>query len=458
MKTKMKGALIVLISIQLLVSMSVYAQDPWSMTKEDREAYFAKIREASEADHKKMLELLGITTLRPGANGRDPAAPNAANYDEAKANPYPVLPDPLLLNNGKKVTDARTWWQIRRLELIQLFDRHVYGIQPAHTPAVKWEVVDTQSDSIGEFPVSRKTLIGHVDNTSFPDISVDINVTLVLPADSQQRVPVIIALSYNFPPGAGPPRTPEPGPDWKTQLIDKGWGYAEYVPTSVQADNGAGLKGGIIGLMNKGKLREADDWGALKAWAWGASRILDYLATDPSVDHRKVGITGHSRYGKAAAVAMAYDQRFAIGYISSSGEGGLKLNRRNAGEIVENVAASSEYHWMAGNFIKYAGPLTWKDLPVDAHELIALCAPRPIFIGCGSTGDEWTDPKGMFMAAVAAGPVYRLLGKKDLGIREFPPVETNVTTGEIAFRQHSGGHTPVPNWPAFISFASRYFD
>jgi hypothetical protein len=212
-----------------------------------------------------------------------------------------------------------------------------------------------------------------------------------------------------------------------------------------------------LGLINKGQTRKPDDWGSLRAWAWGAGRALDYFETDKSVNAKKVAIEGHSRYGKAALVTLAYDQRFATGFISSSGEGGAKLHRRNAGEIVENVASSGEYHWMAGNFIKYAGPLTWGDLPVDSHELIALCAPRPVFISSGEKGDGWVDARGMFMAAVGAGSVYRLLGKKDLGTTEFPKVETGLMDGEIAFRQHSGGHTPGPNWPVFIEFAERYF-
>jgi len=199
----------------------------------------------------------------------------------------------------------------------------------------------------------------------------------------------------------------------------------------------------------------------LRAWAWGASRALDYFETDKAVDAKHIGIEGLSRYGKAALVTMAYDQRFAIGFIGSSGEGGAKLHRRNFGELVENVASSGEYHWMAGNFLKYAGRLTWADLPVDAHELIALCAPRPTFIsygaaeGPGAEG-QWVDQRGSFMAAVAAGPVFRLLGKKDLGTTEFPPVETALIDGELAWRQHKGGHTTGPNWPTFILFASRY--
>ncbi|MGH8338375.1 MAG: acetylxylan esterase, partial [Gammaproteobacteria bacterium] len=239
--------------------------------------------------------------------------------------------------------------------------------------------------------------------------------------------------------------------------LARGWGYAVFIPTSVQPDNGEGLTEGIIGLVNKGQPRKLDDWGALRAWAWGASRALDYFKTDKSVDAGQVGVEGHSRYGKAALVAMADDQRFAIAYISSSGEGGAKLYRRNFGELVENVAATNEYHWMAGNFLKYAGPLHWNDLPVDSHELVALCAPRPVFISGGATkGDGWVDAKGMFLAAVGAGPVYRLLGKKDLGTTEFPPIATPLIDGDVAFRQHTAGHTDAPNWPTFLTFAARY--
>jgi hypothetical protein len=307
-----------------------------------------------------------------------------------------------------------------------------------------------------------KKLVGHVDNSAYPAISVDIDLTLTTPAGGPGPVPVIMEFGFVFPPGFKPPPafTPPPGPTWQHQLLAKGWGYASLIPASYQADNGAGLTKGIIGLANKGQPRTPDDWGTLRAWAWGASRALDYFQTDKAVDARRVGIEGLSRYGKAALVTMAYDERFAIGFIGSSGEGGAKLLRRNFGELVENLAGTGEYHWMAGNFLKYAGPLTPGDLPVDAHELIALCAPRPVFISAGSPKVEgqWVDARGMFMAAVGAGPVYVMLGKKDLGTKEYPPVETTLIDGEIAFRQHSGGHTTGPNWPTFIEFAGRYFD
>src|SRR5882724_10004434 len=407
------------------------------------------------------MELLHITTLRPGADGRNPQAPNAANYDEAKANPYPKLPDPLVLKSGRRVTSAKVWWTKRRAEIVEDFDREIYGRVPQVTPKVKWEITGTTRETNGAVPVITKRLVGHVDNSSYPFITVDIQLTLTTPANASGPVPVIMELSFVSSPGFRPPANSPAasvtaGPTWQQQILARGWGYASIIPGSIQADNGAGLTQGIIGLCNKGQPRNVDDWGALRAWAWGASRALDYFETDEFVDARQVGLEGHSRYGKATLVAMAYDRRFAIAFVSSSGEGGAKLHRRNWGELVENVAGIGEYHWMDGNFLKYAGPLNWNDMPVDSHELIALCAPRPVFISAGANGDGWVDAKGMFLAAAGAGPVYKLLGKKDLGTTEFPAVETPLIDGDVAFRQHSGGHTPGPNWPTFLTFASRY--
>jgi hypothetical protein len=422
---------------------------------------YQQIQQESQQDRQKMMDLLHIQSLREGANGRDPKAPNAANYDETRANPYPTLPDPLKMNNGRAVTSARMWWEKRRPEIVEMFDREIYGRVPKNTPKVKWEITSQTNDTVGGVPVVTKHLSGHVDNSRDPNIKVDIELILTTPEKAAGPVPVIMEFGFTRPlPAALTARMPrQPGPTWQEQVVAKGWGYAILSPTSIQADNGAGLTKGIIGLMNKGEPRKPDDWGAVRAWAWGASRALDYFGTDKAVDAKKVGIEGHSRYGKATAVAMACDQRFAVAFVSSSGEGGLKLNRRNWGELVENVAAVNEYHWMAGNFLKYAGPLHWNDLPVDAHELVALCAPRPVFISAGATeGDGWVDAKGMFLAGVGAGPVYRLLGAKDLGTTEFPPIQTALVNGDIAFRQHTAGHTPGPNWPTFIAFASRYFE
>lgn len=423
-----------------------------------RKRYFDSVNKLSATDHSEMMQQLRITSLRPGPSG-NPSAPNAANIDEDKASPYTTLPDPLVLNNGKKVTDANTWWTQRRPEIIEYFDREIYGRVPKNIPKVNWEVISTTKEKNGDFDVITKKLRGHVDNSSYPQIEVNIDLTLTTPANASGPVPVMMEFGFNFPPGFRMPGNTN-GPTWQQQLLAKGWGYAILIPTSYQADNGAGLRQGIIGLVNKGQPRKPDDWGTLKAWAWGASRALDYFETDKNVDAKHVGIEGLSRYGKAAIVTMAYEPRFAIGFIGSSGAGGTKILRRVYGEQVENLASSGEYHWFAGNFIKYAGPLTPNDLPVDAHELIALCAPRPVFISSGSPTVEgrWVDAKGMFLGGAYAGPVYRLLGKKDLGTNEMPPMETALTAGEIAFRQHSGGHTTGPNWPVFIDYASKYFN
>jgi hypothetical protein len=451
----------ILVGSLLFASLEILGQTPQSETTLPPVVHLT-----AEQDHQRLLDLLHISSLRRGPDG-DPKSPNAANYDESKAKTYTTIPDPLVLSNGKKVTTPKVWWEKRRLEIVEYFDREIYGRAPKQTPKVNWEIVSTTSEKIGDIPAITKKLVGHVDDSSYPLLTVNIDLTLTVPANAPGPVPVM--MEFSFDPqflatlkkrmteaqwaamaGSGIP--------WQQQVLAKGWGYAVLIPTSYQADNGAGLTEGIIGLANKGQPRKLDDWGTLRAWSWGASRAFDYFATDKSVDAKQVGIEGLSRYGKAALLTMADDPRFAIALVGSSGAGGAKLLHRTFGEQVENLAGAGEYHWMAGNFLKYAGPLTPNDLPVDADDLIALCAPRPVFISSGSPEVEggWVDAKGMFVAEVAAGPVYQLLGKKDLGTTEFPPMETALVSGELAFRQHSGGHTTGPNWPTFLSWASRY--
>jgi len=438
-------------------------------------------------DHQNMMDQLGIKALRPGPSGTE-TAPNHANYDEATANPYPNLPAVLTLKNGKKVTTPAMWWNQRRPEIVEDFEREVVGRIPKNVPKVEWEVTKTAEGQVGSHPVVGKQLVGHVDNSSYPEIKVDIQMTLMLPAGAKAPVPVMMMFGGrtipeiafpmpSFPgrgargPGGRAPMAPPPNadPPAMEQLIADGWGVATINPNSVQADNGAGLTKGIIGLVNKAQPRKPDDWGALRAWGWGASRGLDYLETEPSVNAKQVGIEGVSRYGKAALVTMAFDTRFAVVLIGSSGEGGAKLHRRNWGEAVENLAG--EYHWMAGNFLKYGaseatfGSKTPGDLPVDAHELLALCAPRLTFVSYGvpEKGDaKWLDHQGSFMAAVAAQPVFRLLGAKDLGVPDdyhtakMPPVNAGLLNGQLAWRQHDGGHTDGPNWKYFIPWADGF--
>ena len=430
------------------------------------ETYAPPVQLTAEQDHQRTLNLLQIAELRRGPDG-DPKSPNAANFDESKVPAKLNLPDPVVSNSGKRVTSREMWWTLRRSEIVETFDREIYGRVPTQTPTVRWKIVSTTSEEIAGLPVTTKKLVGHVDNSAYPLINVAIQLSLSTPAQATGPVPVIMELGLSPEAWAAIlKRIPEDqraaftgkGPTWQQQVVAKGWGYAILIPATVQPDNGAGLTDGIIGLVNKGQPRKTDDWGALRAWAWGASRALDYFETDKSVDARQVGIEGLSRYGKAALVTMAYNQRFAIAFIGSSGAGGGKILRRNFGEQVENLASSSEYHWLAGNFLKYAGPLHPSDLPVDAHELVALCAPRPVFIGSGSEQVEggWVDAKGMFLGALGAGPVYELLGKQGLGTSELPSLETALIAGDIAWRQHSGGHTNGPNWPTFLEFASRH--
>jgi lysophospholipase L1-like esterase len=419
-----------------------------------------------------MLRQLGIARLRPGADGRAPVgAPNAANYDPAKANPHPDWPDPLVLKDGRRVTNAETWWRERRQEIVEDFEREVYGRVPRDVPRVAWRVAETRESSVGGQPVVARRVIGRADNSAHPAITVDIEMAVVLPVNAKGPVPVLVMFGGGRMPGEPEPRSgaEPPAPPSTEQLVHAGWGYVSLGAASIQADDGAGLTSGIIGLANKGRRRTPEQWGALRAWAWGASRALDYLETLPAVDGKRVAIEGVSRYGKAALVAMAFEPRFAAALVGSSGEGGAKPHRRNFGEAVENLAGSGQYHWMAGSFLKYAaaesafGSRNAGDIPVDAHELIALCAPRATFISYGvpEQGDApWLDQQGSFMAAVAAGPVFRLLGARDLGVSEdyrvarMPPQGTGLLDGALAWRQHDGGHEDRSNMSFFIAWAN----
>lgn len=467
----------------------------------------------AEQDHKNMLEQLGLKSVRPGANGNE-NAPNHANYDESKANPYPDLPDPLILKNGKKVTSADVWLKQRRPEIAEDFEREVYGRVPKNTPKVTWSLMFSEREFVGRTPVNARQLIGHVDNAAYPLINVNIAMTVVTPADAKGPVPILMMFGpSNVPSPVQPNRQdfekinmalrkllsedPEikeilekypayspfirpagyspwgfPAPSTEVsreqELIAAGWGYAMIDPASIQADNGAGLTRGIIGLVNKGQPRKPDDWGALRAWGWGAARGLEYLQTDPTVDAKHVGIEGVSRYGKAALVTLAFEPAFAFGLIGSSGKGGVALHRRDFGEKVENLTGSGAYHWMAGNYLKYGSPDSKTPnagfLPVDSHELIAMCAPKPTFISYGipEKGDaKWLDQQGSYMATVAAGPVFKLLGVRDLGVgydyknTKMPDVNVSQLDSELGWRQHDGGHTDAPNITHFIAWANK---
>ncbi len=502
--------------VYFLLSLTIVVYTVNAQTaKIDSSKYLPLVTFAAQQDHANMMQQLGIKQLRPGPSGNATDA-NHANYDQSLANPCPLLPDLLTNKKGEKITNQDMWWNNRRHEIVEDLEREVYGRLPKNLPKVTWIVKITDREFIGRTPAIVKMLVGHVDNSEYPLINVDINMMLVVPTNVKGPVPILMMFGGrpSFPAPAqpspdqmeklntafkemmvknnpelksifdqypayspitrlavpnffAPPPAGDPSPT--EQLLAAGWGYVTIDPNSIQADNGAGMTRGIIGLVNKGQPRKPDDWGSLRAWAWGAARGLDYLETDSLVNAKKVGIEGVSRYGKAALVTLAFEQRFAVGLIGSSGKGGATIHRRVFGEAVESLTGG-EYYWMAGNYMKYGasdavfGTKTGCDLPVDSHDLIALCAPRATFISYGipEKGDaNWLDQQGSYMATIAAGAAFKLLGVKDLGLtndyqtEKMPAFNTSMLDGTLAWRQHDGGHTDALNFKYFIPWATK---
>ncbi|MEA3029833.1 MAG: (4-O-methyl)-D-glucuronate---lignin esterase [Sphingomonadales bacterium] len=379
---------------------------------------------ATERDHKATLQRLGIAALRPA-----PAA-DAADRDAA-------LPPLLVDAAGRPVTGAGQW-RARRRELAALLDAQIYGRIPATAPAIRWDFTDQLDREIGGVAVTTRRYLGHAATSGLDSPALAFALTVDLPRNAPpRRLPLVLELGGAEGEGAAP-------------VLARGWGFALLTANTVQADDGAGLREGVIGFAAGRRPRADDEWGVLRAWGWGAGRAFDLLALDPRIDRRRIAIEGAARYGKAALVAMAYDQRFSLGLIGSSGAGGAGLLRRNAGESIESLAGPSRYHWFAPNFLRYAGPRTAADLPIDAHSLIALAAPRPLFIADGSA-----DPRGSWEAVRAAGDVYRLLGVPGLVGDDYPGVNETRAEGRIAFRRHDGGGANAANWPAFLDFAAR---
>jgi hypothetical protein len=406
-------------------------------------------------DHKHMLGVLGIAKLRPGKSGQNQTGPG---FDLATANPWrETMPELLKMKDGSLVTKPEQW-STRRKEILEDFEREIYGRVPANAPQVTWRVTSEETGEVGGVATRTRQLTGEVDNKNCPWLSVNIRANYTIPAKTEKPVPVLIAF----------------GPGGLAHAIPSGWGVGTIDPTSIQADSGGNaLRAGVIGIANAGQPRKPDDWGALRAWAWGLSRLIDHFEQTPGcgVDPKKVGVTGVSRYGKAAIVAQAFDERVAVGLIGSSGQGGVKLSRHDFGEAVENLTSSGAYHWMAANYLKYGaaeatfGKKDAGDLPVDSHQLLALCAPRPCFISTGveSKGDpKWIGAPGTYMACVLASPAYELLGKKGLEVKTDDyitapmPAVNQLVGGELAWRQHDGGHTQTPNFPTFFEWVSQH--
>jgi hypothetical protein len=406
------------------------------------------------------LASLGIdpATMRQGADGNNPNAPNAANYDEAKVRAYTL---PALMGATPPKNAAQ--WAKRRAELVRLVEDNFIGRPPADIARVKvdWTTIKTETKDLGGISAVVKTIRGATSLNGRKGPVIEAEITT--PEKPAAKMPAVIDYTFVFPAsfrrpapanGAAPP-PPPPSP--AVAALKRGWAYVAYYPYSVQADNGAGLKDGIIGLVDGGKTRTPTEWGALRAWGWGASRLADLLQKEPAIDARRLAVAGLSRFGKSTLVATAFDDRFAAALVGSSGAGGAKLLRRNMGELVENLEAGGEFHWFAPNFLKYAGPRTVDDLPVDAHMLIALVAPRALFIGTGvrEQGDGWVDPRGNYLAAVAATPAWQVFGKTGPTDPMQPAVDVGVTGTTLSFRQHSGGHTNVPNWEPFLDWADK---
>jgi hypothetical protein len=372
------------------------------------------------------------TNLGSDANGnplrRALKTGHVSNYDEGKVGPY-TLPDPLVLANGKPVRDRQTWLRERRSEILRLYESEIYGRVPKKTPRVTWEVTETNPRAREGTAVMKK-ITGTVG--SAPD-APQIKLTLYTPASAKKAVPVILLVNF----GGGPPPPPSAqgrgslpsDPPVAAEIISRGWGYAAVGYQDIQPDRIDTFKQGVIGasLAPGQQQPAADEWGTISAWSWSVSRMIDYFETDRSVNAKQVALFGHSRLGKTALWATA---------------------------TVDDMAQNFPWQF-AGNFQKWAG--RWNEMPVDAHMLIALSAPRPLFI-TGGTADQWADPMGMFKAAVAAGPVYRLLGRRDLGTTELPSLDTPLVAGDLGWHYHTGGHTATPaDWKAFLEFLGKYF-
>ena len=405
------------------------------------------------------------------------------NYDDGAAGFFPGpdsarigVYDELSLTvtaSGEQITTAEAWNSRMRPQILQAVQQELYGMMPA-ADAVKvtfskTDYVAPQNGGFGfgfgapaggsaqqapQYPSKMYTLTGEIDCSSYPQVRNKpvISATLRLPENITKPVPVMIVIGWSFM-----------SDTYWQMAAPHGWGVCMFDPNTIQPDNGAGLTSYLIGLLNKGQWRKPDDIGSIGAWAWGISRLVDFLQTMPEINAKAIGLSGHSRYGKATLFAAAMDPRIAIAFPSDAGSLGTKIARRHSGQDLETSATPSEYHWMAGNFMKFCGqlhpdfymPRKVSEMTVDAHSLLALCAPRPVFIN-GGTDSKWSDPYGMFLTAKGASPVYELMGVKGLVMDDpKPQVDKAYIDGTIGFRFHEGGHTDTPEWPSFFEFAKR---
>jgi hypothetical protein len=393
------------------------------------------------------------------ANAQIPDAPDAniagipVNYTEAKVGTL-NLPDVLKTFDGQKVTDAKTWNEKRRPELLKYFETEYYGRIPATAPKVIWEVVSTDPNAL-EGKAIMKKLAGHMGSPDGPAIDV----TLYTPADAKGPVPVLTNLTFGFNFGGrrggtrGMGGSDRPGsPAW---FMSHGYGYATINYSSIETDREGQPNVNIARKLALAPGQEApapDEWGTIAAWAWGISRLMDYYQTDSSVDAKRIAITGTSRLGKTVTWAGANDQRIALVIACCGGEGGAALARRNYGETIAHLVTPTRYPYQfAGNYQKFAADPNKS--AVDTHCLVALMAPRPILLSTASR-DGWSDPYGEFLAAVAATPVYKLLGKQGIIDDKYSNVGEMVGH-ELSYLMVNGGHG-TPDWDLWLKFMDTY--
>jgi hypothetical protein len=403
-----------------------------------------------------------------------PPAPVVAgipvNYDEARVGSY-TLPDPLLLANGKPVRDAKTWNEKRRAEIVSLFEENQYGRSPGRPAAMSFDVFDKGTPAFDGKGTRRQVTIYFSADKAGPKMDL----LVYVPANAPGPVPVLLNLSFSANSSTVNDPGVKAGEVWGrdkkkipagqgmnfgkvnvTRLLDAGFGFATVYYGDIDPDFLGGVPNGVRALYLKpGQAAPApDEWGSIAAWAWGLSRAMDYLETDKSVDAKRVAIMGVSRLGKTVMWAGAHDPRIALVIASCSGEGGAALSRRNYGETIAHLTEPTRYPYQfAANYAKFANKVD--EFPVDAHMLVALIAPRPVLLQTGDK-DFWSDPKGEFLAAVAAGPVYHLLGKQGLDTDQMPPAGTPILH-TIGYYMHAGGHGTIPSdWDQFLAFMQMH--
>ncbi len=416
-------------------------------------------------------------TTAPPTPVRPPAKPPATevagihvNYDEALVGTY-TLPDPLVLANGKPVKDAKTWTEKRRPEIVHLFEENEYGRAPGRPAAMSFDVFDKDTPAFDGKALRRQVTIYFSADKNGPKMDL----LVYVPAAATKPVPLLLNIGFSAnsntvtDPGVkvgeiwGRDKKKVPasqGPGFGKinvpRLLDAGFGFATVYYGDIDPDFLGGVPLGVRALYLKAGQTEpaANEWGAISAWAWGLSRAVDYLETDNAVDAKRVAIMGVSRLGKTVMWAGAHDSRIAMVIASCSGEGGAALSRRNYGETIAHLTAPSRYPYQfCANYAKYANQV--KEFPVDANMLVSLMAPRPVLLQTGDQ-DGWSDPKGEFLAAVAAGPVYHLFGKKGMETDQWPAAGTPILN-PLGYFMHDGGHGTIPSdWDQFLKFMQLY--